>query len=51
MDQVKEGDLQVQLTPTTRDEIATLMASFNDMIINLRERLQLMKYVGSHTRA
>ncbi|MBT3345001.1 MAG: HAMP domain-containing protein [Gemmatimonadetes bacterium] len=50
MDQVKDGDLQVQLTPTTHDEIAALMVSFNDMIINLRERLQLMKYVGSYTR-
>lgn len=50
MDDVKEGNLHVQLTPTTHDEIATLMESFNDMIVNLRERLQLMKYVGSHTR-
>ncbi|MBT6627835.1 MAG: adenylate/guanylate cyclase domain-containing protein [Gemmatimonadetes bacterium] len=50
MDEVKAGNLDVSLTPTTRDEVATLMESFNDMIVNLRERLQLMKYVGSHTR-
>lgn len=49
MKQVTDGDLSVRLTPTTRDEIGLLTNTFNDMIVNLRERLQLMKYVGSHT--
>ena len=49
MNQVKEGDLSVRLTASTRDEIGLLTDTFNDMIVNLRERLQLMKYVGSHT--
>ena len=49
MNQVTEGDLSVTLRPTTKDEIGLLTSTFNDMIVNLRERLQLMKYVGSHT--
>jgi class 3 adenylate cyclase len=49
MNQVKEGDLSVRLKASTRDEIGLLTDTFNDMIVNLRERLQLMKYVGSHT--
>ncbi len=49
MNQVTSGNLKVSLKPTTRDEIGLLTSTFNDMIVNLRERLQLMKYVGSHT--
>jgi adenylate cyclase len=49
MNQVKAGDLSVTLQPSTKDEIGLLTSTFNDMIGNLRERLQLMKYVGSHT--
>ena len=49
MNQVKEGDLSVSLKSSTRDEIGLLTDTFNDMIVNLRERLKLMKYVGSHT--
>jgi len=49
MNQVTEGNLRVSLKATTRDEIGLLTSTFNDMIVNLRERLQLMKYVGSHT--
>ena len=49
MNQVTGGNLRVSLEPTTGDEIGLLTSTFNGMIINLRERLQLMKYVGSHT--
>lgn len=49
MNQVTSGNLKVSLKPTTRDEIGLLTSTFNDMIVNLREHLQLMKYVGSHT--
>jgi len=49
MNQVTSGNLRVSLKPTTRDEIGLLTSTFNDMIVNLRERLQLLKYVGSHT--
>ena len=49
MNQVTAGDLSVKLQATTTDEIGLLTRTFNDMIGILRERLQLMKYVGSHT--
>ena len=49
MNRVKAGDLEVSLQPTTRDEIGLLTSTFNEMIGGLRERLQLRRYVGSHT--
>lgn len=49
MNKVKEGNLNVELKPTTKDEIGLLTQTFNEMLIGLRERLHLMKYVGSHT--
>lgn len=49
MNKVKEGDLNTTVKPSTKDEIGLLAQTFNDMIVGLRERLHLMKYVGSHT--
>ena len=49
MNRVKEGDLAVTLKPSTNDEIGLLTSAFNEMTVGLRERLHLMKYVGSHT--
>ena len=49
MNKVKEGDLSLSVKPTTKDEIGLLTQTFNDMLVGLRERLHLMKYVGSHT--
>jgi len=49
MNKVKEGDLSISVNPSTKDEIGLLTNTFNDMIIGLRERLHLMKYVGTHT--
>jgi len=49
MNKVKEGDLAFSVKSTTRDEIGLLTNTFNEMTIGLRERLHLMKYVGSHT--
>jgi class 3 adenylate cyclase len=49
MNKVKDGDLSISLEPSTKDEIGLLTLTFNGMIIGLRERLHLMKYVGSHT--
>ena len=49
MNKVKKGDLSISVDPTTKDEIGLLTNTFNEMIIGLRERLNLMKYVGSHT--
>ncbi len=50
MNRVEAGDLDVSLEATTRDEIGLLTSAFNQMIGGLRERLQLMRYVGSHTQ-
>lgn len=50
MNCVKAGDLNVSLQATTRDEVGLLTSTFNEMIVGLRERLQLMRYVGSHTQ-
>ncbi len=49
MIKVSEGDLNVSLTPKTNDEIGILTKAFNEMIIGLRERFALSKYVGDHT--
>ncbi|MBO6524182.1 MAG: HAMP domain-containing protein [Balneolaceae bacterium] len=46
---VREGDLNVSLKPKTNDEIGILTKTFNEMIIGLRERFALSKYVGDHT--
>ena len=50
MNVVRGGDLSVHVEATTRDEVGLLTDAFNQMLVGLRERLQLMKYVGSHTR-
>jgi len=49
MDKVSGGDLSVNVPTKSSDEIGLLTQSFNQMITGLRERLHLMKYVGSHT--
>lgn len=46
---VREGDLNVTLRPKSNDEIGILTRTFNEMIIGLRERFALSKYVGDHT--
>ncbi len=50
MNRVADGDLDVEIRATTHDEVGLLTRAFNDMIGGLRERLQLMRYVGSHTQ-
>jgi class 3 adenylate cyclase len=49
MNKVSGGDLSVKVQTDSRDEIGLLTQAFNEMINGLRERLHLMKYVGSHT--
>lgn len=46
---VKEGELNVHVEPRSNDEIGSLTTSFNDMVIGLKERFALSRYVGSHT--
>ncbi len=49
MKEVKSGNLSISVEPKTRDEIGQLAENFNEMIVGLRERFELSKYVGSHT--
>ena len=37
------------MKPTTRDEVGLLTRTFNEMVVGLRERLHLTRYVGTHT--
>ncbi len=49
MKEVQKGNLSVSVKPKTKDEIGQLAENFNEMILGLRERFELSKYVGSHT--
>lgn len=49
MKEVQRGNLSVAVEPKTNDEVGQLAENFNEMIIGLRERFELSKYVGSHT--
>ncbi len=49
MKEVQRGNLSVSVEPKTKDEIGQLAENFNEMILGLRERFELSKYVGSHT--
>jgi len=50
MNRAKEGEFNQSIQTNTRDEIGLLTQSFNEMMVGMRERLHLMRYVGSHTR-
>ena len=49
MKEVQKGNLSVSVEPKTKDEIGQLAENFNEMILGLRERFELSKYVGSYT--
>ena len=46
---VEDGDLNVSVETQSKDEIGMLTRAFNKMIIGLRDRFALTKYVGDHT--
>ena len=46
---VGEGDLSVQASVTSSDEIGNLGLSINEMVLGLRERLHLQKFVSNQT--
>ncbi|MGQ9806168.1 MAG: HAMP domain-containing protein [Chlorobiales bacterium] len=46
--EVQKGNLSISVEPKTKDEIGQLAENFNEMIVGLRERFELAKYVGSH---
>ncbi len=49
MVRVQDGDLDINIEAKTNDEVGTLTRSFNQMVVGLRERFALTKYVGDHT--
>ena len=49
MDEVRKGNLQITLEDQGNNEIGKLATSFNEMIVGLKERMFLKKYVGDHT--
>ncbi|MEM9213730.1 MAG: adenylate/guanylate cyclase domain-containing protein [Cyanobacteria bacterium P01_F01_bin.150] len=46
--QVRQGDLDTELTATTRDEIRTLTRTFNGMVQELRHKVQLEETFGKY---
>jgi class 3 adenylate cyclase len=48
---VRGGDFDRPVSVRTRDEIRVLADAFNDMLVALRERFAMLKFVPRHTRA
>ena len=46
--QVRQGDLDTELIPTTQDEIRTLTHAFNRMVQELRHKVQLEETFGKY---
>lgn len=49
MIKVREGDLEIKLDIKRHDEIGDLSREFNTMIVHLREKLQMQKFVSERT--
>lgn len=49
MTRVRDGDLDVRMDVQRHDEIGDLSADFNNMIMHLREKLQMQKFVSKST--
>lgn len=49
MSRVEMGEFDVSVTSSSDDEIGRMTKSFNNMVVGLKERFALQKYVGSHT--
>ena len=47
--QVARGNLDVQISLSTRDELGDLAREFNDMVVQLREKLQMQKFISQLT--
>jgi adenylate cyclase len=44
-----EGDLEVKISLPYRDEIGMLADTFDDMVVSVREKLEMQKFVSSST--
>jgi class 3 adenylate cyclase len=49
MIRVREGNLEIKLDIRRHDELGDLSIEFNNMIIHLREKLQMQKFVSERT--
>lgn len=49
MIRVREGDLEIKLSVDRHDEIGDMSREFNTMIVHLREKLQMQKFVSEST--
>lgn len=47
---INQGNYDISIPVTTKDEIGVLTQSFNEMVGGLKERFHLLRYVGSHTK-
>ena len=48
--QIGQGNLEVNISVNTRDELGQLAQEFNNMIVHLKEKLQMQKFVSQMTR-
>jgi class 3 adenylate cyclase len=48
---VQQGRYDHRVVVDTRDELRTLAEAFNDMLVGLRERFAMLKFLPRHTRA
>ncbi|MBD3287311.1 HAMP domain-containing protein [candidate division KSB1 bacterium] len=48
--EIGRGNLDVVITVNTRDELGQLAQEFNNMIMHLKEKLQMQKFVSQMTR-
>ena len=48
-EKIREGNYDVQLSLSSKDEIGQLARSFNEMVMGLRERILMSKFVSSST--
>lgn len=49
MTMVREGNLEIKMDIKRHDELGNLSMEFNNMIIHLREKLQMQKFVSERT--
>jgi class 3 adenylate cyclase len=48
---VRNGIYDLQVEVSTRDELRTLAEAFNEMVLGLRERFAMLRFLPRHTRA
>lgn len=49
MERFGKGDMNIKLNVTSNDEIGKLAASFNSMVISIKEKLEMQKFISNGT--